>query len=70
MSVPKNWGWYIWLTYYDQNGHITGYGRHPFMYKSKHSAECCAARKFGRRCDKDPLVTWTIAQSNPFKEVI
>lgn len=53
--------WKIWITYYDYEGHITGFGVHPICYKHKSSAVRKARQLFG----DSKLVTWEVDKTRP-----
>lgn len=53
--------WKIWMTFYDIDGDITGYGVYATDYAHKSSAVRRAKQLWG----DNPLVKWEVSQTNP-----
>jgi hypothetical protein len=54
--------WKIWITYYDADGRIVGYGVHTRDYVLKQSAVKRARQLFG----DSNFATWIVSQDRPW----
>lgn len=62
---PTVWRWKIWMTHYDPDGNIVGYGLHPQDYATKSSAVRRAKQLWG---DNNPACKWEVSQTNPWEK--
>ena len=54
--------WKIWITYYDDDGHVVGYGVHPKDYLHKSSATHKAKQLF----EGSKFATWVVSKTRPW----
>lgn len=60
-SERSTGGWRIWITYYDRNRRVVGYGVHPKEYSRKDAAVRRAKKLF----EDNNLAAWIVSQTDP-----
>lgn len=61
ISKRSTGGWKIWITYYDHDRRVVGYGVYTKEYTRRDAAVRRAKQMFG----DNPCMSWIVSQTDP-----